>query len=81
MGVGFHLLAKSAAFDIFSDVSAHSRPPEVSLNKFFCLITARVSGSGMIMMKSEDTVSSVRGNIGSSFEKEDVAIYTPVRKG
>ena len=80
MGVGFHLLAKSAAFDIFSDVSAHSRPPEVSLNKFFCLVTSGVSGGGVIMVKGKDAVSSVRGNIGSSFEKEDLAIYTPVRK-
>ena len=80
MSVGFHLLAKSTAFDIFPDVSAHSRPPEVSLNKLFCLVTSGVSGGGVIMVKGKDVVSSVRGNIGTSFEKEDVAIYTPVRK-
>jgi hypothetical protein len=59
------LLAHCAAFDIFSDIGSHARPPVVSFDEFFGFRASRVPCSRVIVMEGEDAVTEIWGNIGT----------------
>jgi hypothetical protein len=58
------LLTEGTAFNIFTDIGTEARPPEVMLDEFFCLETARVAHGRVIMEPAEEIVPSRRGDIG-----------------
>ena len=78
MGVCFHLLANGTPFDIFSDISAYSGPPVISFDQFLHLELARVSSNGVIMVKYQDLLSKMRGNICAIAEICNAIFNSPV---
>ena len=81
MGISLHLLAKSAAINIFPNKGAHSRPPVIFLHKVFRIITARVASGGVIMVKAQDPRTKVRRNIGTVLVEQYTIFYLPIGKG
>jgi len=53
VGISFHLLTKGTSFDIFTNISAKSRPPKIPFNKFFSLKTTRMTRHGMVMQAAK----------------------------
>src|SRR5437588_7183695 len=80
MGISLHLLAKSAAINIFPNKGAHSRPPVIFLHKVFRIITARVASGGVIMVKAQDSRTKVRGDICAVLVEQYTVFYLPIGK-
>ena len=82
MGIGFCLLARATALDIFAYKLCKTRPPIVGGHELAGFQESRMSRSGVIMVLCDNGVSEIvgGGNIHATLVSEEIVAHLKVGK-